>query len=270
MTPRLPLVDLQCHLLPDCDDGAADWGEALRTARLAFAEGTGTLAAAARQSPREPAIDAAWIRRRTAQLQAQFLTLDLPLTIVPAGLVELNDETPGRWDAGELMSVADRGRHLLVELPTAADRGADRRIDRALDALLLRGVTPIVSRPERDERLRTSHERLRDLTARGCLTLASAAALVGAEGPERRRAVDRWLDDRLIHCVGSIARDARARRPRLRRAFELTAARAGFDVACRLFYLHPLRIEQGVEAPVTRSAPSVVVGPAPSLQRKAA
>ena len=44
-----PLVDIHCHLLPNLDDGAANWDESLAMARLAQEDGITCIVATAHQ-----------------------------------------------------------------------------------------------------------------------------------------------------------------------------------------------------------------------------
>ena len=62
-------VDIHCHLLPAIDDGAADLDEALTMARLAAADGIGTIICTPHQGGNFAQNDGDLIRRRVAEFQ---------------------------------------------------------------------------------------------------------------------------------------------------------------------------------------------------------
>ena len=43
MQPSKPFVDIHCHLIPGIDDGSQSWSESLAVARMAVADGIGSI-----------------------------------------------------------------------------------------------------------------------------------------------------------------------------------------------------------------------------------
>src|SRR3954451_15006186 len=64
------VIDLHCHLLPGVDDGARDQGVALQMARMAFDEGTTTIACTPHILPGVYANTGPAIRSATDHLQS--------------------------------------------------------------------------------------------------------------------------------------------------------------------------------------------------------
>src|SRR5689334_10315880 len=113
----LPLADMHCHLLAGLDDGPRQDEEALAMCRLAVAEGVRLAAATAHQNERWPTVDPAAIREATRRLARRLQEAGLPLTVFPCAEVMVHPGLAGSWREGRLLSVADRGRYLLIELP---------------------------------------------------------------------------------------------------------------------------------------------------------
>src|SRR5262249_14662067 len=110
------LVDLHCHLLAGLDDGPRTWADALAMCRIACAEGISHAAALAHQNERWR-LEPQTIRAAVAELQRELAEEGVPLTVVPAAEVMVGPELVESWLAGRLLSIADQGKHLLVELP---------------------------------------------------------------------------------------------------------------------------------------------------------
>jgi protein-tyrosine phosphatase len=151
-------------------------------------------------------ISAAAVRRGVARLQAACDGRRLGLQILPGAEVYLQPELLRQIDDGSVLTVADRGRHLLLELPA----GVVPPMERIIFALQLRQITPVLSHPERHRRLIHRPGLLEELVGRGCLVQITGGALLGAFGPAPRRAAELFLERELVHLVGSDAHSAQA------------------------------------------------------------
>ena len=113
----IPLADLHCHLLAGLDDGPRTVDEALAMCRLAYEEGTRLVAALAHQSERWSKVTPEVIRQGVRQLAQNLEQAQLPLAVYPAAEVMASPDLEALWAAGQLLSVADRKRFLVVEMP---------------------------------------------------------------------------------------------------------------------------------------------------------
>src|SRR5207247_2431655 len=113
----LPPVDTHVHLLAGLDDGPRDADEALAMARMLAADGVRMATALAHQNDYYPENDAARLREAAAAFAAELKANDVPLTAYPTGEVMVTPDLVERFDAGQLLTVADKGKFLLVEMP---------------------------------------------------------------------------------------------------------------------------------------------------------
>lgn len=169
----LPLIDTHCHLLPGLDDGPADWDEALEMCRIAWNDGVRAVAATAHQSPSWPDATPARIRRRTQQLRHRLEADRIPLDVYPCAEVMVDPDLPDAWCRGDLLSVADTCRYLLIEYPT----GVFVDIRAIVTELVESGVRPILAHPERCSDLLHAPDAATDLIRRGCLMQVTADSL---------------------------------------------------------------------------------------------
>ncbi len=136
----------------------------------------------------------------------------IDLTILPGAEVEDRPNLAGLLKDDELLTVADNGRHLLIETPFV---GIPQFLEQMCFELQIIGITPILAHPERSELARRCPEILEKLVDRGCLLQINVASVLGQSGRESRRLALRLLQTGQAHILASDAHDANFRPPQL-------------------------------------------------------
>jgi protein-tyrosine phosphatase len=237
-------TDIHCHLLPAIDDGATDWDEALAMARLAAADGIATAVATPHQLGRYGRNRGAEIRQRVEQLQRLLDREGVPLRLLAGAEIRVEPGLVSRIHSGEILTLADRRRHVLVELPAEVYIP----LERVVAELRAAGIVPVLAHPERNAGILARPEVLAWLVRAGCLLQITAGSLTGSFGPHPERLACRLVRDGLAHCVASDAHGAESRQPRLAAAFECVWRLAGWEPAVRLFCSNPAHIAAGAPA----------------------
>jgi protein-tyrosine phosphatase len=239
------LIDIHCHILPEIDDGAADRAEALAMARLAVADGIGTIVA----TPHQLGSFAYHGDAIRAQAEAFQRVLDeerVALRILPgaelrieAGLPE--GELVARLKSGELLTLADRGRYVLLDL-------AEREyvpLERLLAELASAGMAAILAHPERNREILVRPDLLPPLVKAGCLLQVTAGSLLGEFGADVQELADRLICEGLAQLVASDAHRIHFRRPLLAAAGDHVARLAGAAAARILCHDNPAAVVAG-------------------------
>lgn len=248
-----PFVDIHCHLLPGIDDGATDEAVSLEMARMAVESGTQTIIATPHQLGSYGTNRGADIRRQVDLLQRRLTHANIPLTVLPGGDVRIEDGMMEKIASGEVLTLADRGRHVLLELP----HELYFPLEPVLEQLRRRGLVGILSHPERNMGLLRQPTITASLVEAGCLMQVTAGSLVGAMGPAPQRMAEWMLSENLVHFVATDAHGIRSRRPRMKRAFERIWELAGKSIATQLCATNPAAVATGQPvAPFVRSKES--------------
>jgi protein-tyrosine phosphatase len=226
----LPLVDMHCHLLAGLDDGPRTPEDALEMCAIAHAEGTRMVAALAHQNERWSAVTPDIIREAVGRLAAALHEKGVELRVFPCAEVTAHPELVDLWAAGKLLSVADRGQYLLVEMPHQLY--VDLRP--AVRALERRGVSLILAHPEKHPELLHEPGAIEELIAAGCLVQVSSESVTDPRTAEDRRALRSWFRRGCVHLMGSDGHSPRRRRPLLAAAYRRIADWAGRTVADRV------------------------------------
>ena len=240
-----PFVDIHCHLLPGIDDGASDWETTLGMARMAVADGTQTIIVTPHQLGNFAHNLGDEIRSRTQELQQVLQQHNIPLQVLPGGDVRIEDHMIELLGSGEVMSLGDLRRHVLLELP----HELYFPLEGVLAGLEREGMRGILSHPERNRGLLREPDLLPGLVECGCLMQVTAGSLMGTFGPNSQQLGEWMLTEGLVHFLATDAHGTRSRRPLMRRAYdrvvELTDTQTADDLCCH----NPARVSRGESVP---------------------
>lgn len=238
------VIDLHSHVLPGLDDGAETMAQTLAMCRIAVADGTTTLVATPHMMDGVYSIGHEDVLGGVAALRARLAAEGLPLEILPGGDVHVDRELPDLLRDGQVMTVGDAGRYVLLELPHDL---VPPGIPELLFAIQLAGVTPIVTHPERQRTVQAEPGLLQEWVKAGSLTQVTAASLTGGFGGEAKRCSRQLLQRRLAHLVASDAHSPDARPPGLSAARRVVEAMLGLDEAREIFDRRPRQVVEGAE-----------------------
>lgn len=247
----IPLVDMHCHLLAGVDDGPRTEDEALEMCRIAYTEGIRLSAALAHQNERWSAVTPPLIRDRVRHLTQRLRERDIALSVFPCSEVMARPDLEAAWERGELLSVADRGGYLLVEMPH------NLFVDLRQIAISLRraGVRLILAHPERTPELLHDAGRIEQLIQAGCLIQVSSGSVTEPLTNQDSRALKSWFRRGVVHLMGSDGHSLQRRRPRMAEAYRQVARWAGVGTADRVFSTNATAIVHGLPLRVPDPAP---------------
>jgi protein-tyrosine phosphatase len=255
------MVDIHCHILPGLDDGAESMEQAVEMAEMAIEDGI-THVVGTPHANAEYRFDPAAIRQKRDELQKR---LGDRLTLATGCDFHLNFENLQDLRANPAKYTINQKNYLLVEF---ADFSIPPGTDETLHQLLLLGVSPIITHPERNRLIRSKPEMLRQWLRQGCYVQITAQSLLGGFGESTRRQAEEWLEQDIVHFFASDAHNTTKRPLRLRKAFEATAEKCGEAVARALFYDNPLAAFEGRPLPYEPEPPEEAVRAAPRQRRK--
>jgi protein-tyrosine phosphatase len=225
-------VDIHCHLLPGIDDGAKSWEESLAMARMAVADGIGTIVVTPHQLGSFAHNHGEAIRERTEELAQMLAKHEIPLSVLPGADVRVESGMIALVRQGEVLSLADHRRHILLELP----HELYFPLDRLLVELNAAGMVGILSHPERNAGIMAKPAIVGPLVDAGCLMQITAGSLLGTFGPQSQSVAERLATDGLVHFVSTDAHGLKSRRPQLAAAHRRMAELVGpvlADQCCR-------------------------------------
>jgi protein-tyrosine phosphatase len=231
------MIDIHSHVLWGMDDGAETIEQTLALLKMAAEHGT-TEIVATPHADFNYAFQPDLVKQRVAEASAassgtpplhRGCDFHLSFENVQDAL-----ETPERY-------TIDGGPYLLVEFPDESLAG----MPQVLSALQRRGLVPIMTHPERQNRLREIPPEFLEWIRQGCLVQLTAQSLLGRFGKRAEESAWQMIERGLAHFVASDGHDEHDRTPRLDTAFEAVARRVSRAAAERLFLENPKAVLAG-------------------------
>ncbi len=229
------MVDIHSHILPEVDDGSKSWDISVAMCRTAAADGITHQVATPHANDRYH-YDRPYLQSLVDHLQSLIgpsLTLSLGCDF-HLSYENLQDvlANPARY--------AIQGSHyMLVEL---SNYGVPQQINDCFTQLGDRGITAIITHPERNPILRENLQRVVEWAEQGCVIQMTGSALTGFWGERVRRAAQWLLEHDSVHVLATDAHDTEKRVPVLSTAREAAAEICGEDVADALVEANPAAI----------------------------
>jgi protein-tyrosine phosphatase len=209
------VIDLHAHILPGIDDGPRSLEEALEMARLAVADGTTTLVATPHLFRRKSVEfhnlnHPDDIRQAVARFNEKLAEEQIDLTVLPGCEIPLFTEIIKFIDDQRILTINDTERYICLEMP---DTVIPPATDDIIFQLNSRGITPIITHPERNLVFYEMPDKLRRFISLGCLAQITARSLTRGFGWGVARFTRRLVRDGLIHLMASDAHNVAKRPP---------------------------------------------------------
>jgi protein-tyrosine phosphatase len=251
------MVDIHGHLLPGIDDGAKTLEMSLAMARQAVSDGITVSMLTPHHLNGVYSNPAAEIRRRVGEFREALAEAGIALDVLPGAECHLVPELPEQLRDGLAMTVADRGRAVMVELPVhAIPIGATSIIE----SLLTMELTPVIVHPERNTELCRRPEKLAEWVEMGCLSQVTSRSCTGKFGDTAWRAARHMVTSGLVHFVASDAHRDRRRIPEMSPGRAMIAKWTGEEVARLLSEDFPRALVLGRDPDIPRLEDALTAG----------
>jgi protein-tyrosine phosphatase len=257
------MIDLHCHILPGVDDGPETMEESMAMCRISIRDGIRTVLATPHtlngvyQNDRSTILaKVRELNRKIAECRLQNAECRIPetssafclppsafsLTVLPGADVHFSTELLNEIDEGKALTIGDGGKFLLLEFPF---QGIPHGAEEVLFQLMVRGIIPIISHPERNLEIAFKPQRYFEMVRMGCLGQVTAMSLTGEFGEEVKRVADKLLKARLVHMIASDAHSINSRPPVLSSAIQAAVRIVGEAEARKMVTEYPQAVLDG-------------------------
>jgi tyrosine-protein phosphatase YwqE/glycosyltransferase involved in cell wall biosynthesis len=215
------MIDLHTHILPDWDDGAADRAVSDRMIEMAREDGITKIGLAPHVFRlTKHSTDGRGLKTRVREFLKQ--TRSLEVTIYPGAEVYVHPDMIAHIKDFDL--TVNKSSYVFIEFPsTQVPSGTTSLVYQ----MMLAGLIPIISHPERNAAFARSPDLLFELIHQGALAQVTAQSLTGGFGPVVQKAAESFLRHGLVHLMASDAHNADTRPPLLSAAVEMAAKVVG-------------------------------------------
>src|SRR5277367_4169268 len=137
-------------------------------------------------------------------------------------------------------------RYMLVEL---SNYSVPNQITDCFMQLGDRGITAVITHPERNPILRESPQRVVEWAEQGCVIQMTGSALTGFWGHRTQRAAEFLLEHHAVHVLATDAHDMQKRVPVLSTSRDAAAEICGEEIAEALVEQNPRAIVESQDLP---------------------
>lgn len=246
-----PLADTHIHLHWGTDDGPTSLEEAVAMCERLAGEGVRSAASLSHQNPSYPLNTPDSLRAKTAELAAVLKAKKIPLHLYPSAEVMASTELVEKWKAGEWLSIADRKKFLLVEMPLGMFVDL-RPAARMLKSL---GVRIIVAHAERYPELLHDDAMCEEWIRLGCLIQITARGVARPLNGQDDSAIRRWIKRGMVHVMGSDGHNLDRRPPAMKEGYDAICRIAGMGAADRIGSIWGTAVLQGLPVNVPPPSP---------------
>ncbi len=210
------MFDLHSHIIPGIDDGSKNIETTLTMLQIAIQNGTTGIVA----TPH--IIEGKWlptwerVLKECEALQKKVQKAGMDIPIFPGGEVAIYLDILDMFKSPGSYCI-NGGRYMLVELPAAEIPSFTEDF---FFTLQTRGITPILAHPERHPKLAQSPEILLEWIRTGVLTQMNGTSITGLMGARVMKTAELFLQNQMIHAIGSDAHGIRNRNTNLTSAVE--------------------------------------------------
>ncbi len=236
------MIDIHSHILPELDDGAKSWEIAQEMCRMAAADGIEHMVATPHANERY-----AYDREHNSSVLNQLRSLIGKAPRLSLGC-DFHLSYENLQDAlvrPERYTIED-SHYLLVEL---SNYSIPASVEQSFSQLGDKGITPVITHPERNPILQQGPQRVLKWVEMGCAVQITASALTGSWGERAWRTAEWLLRRDAAHVLASDAHDTKHRVPKLSAARKEAAILCGPDVAEALVDDNPRAIICGAPLP---------------------
>ncbi len=235
------MIDIHSHILPGLDDGAATIEEAIAMASCAVRDGIKQMVVTPHVKTRTyPSKQT--ILNTMASLQGVLQEKGIDLVLLGGGEYRIDPELSRQLARGELLTVNDRGRYLLIEFSDVAV--PDYTVE-LFDEIIEQGVIPVIAHPERNSVFIEDHSRLYELLANGALAQLTSGGITGYFGEEIKEASRSFLEKGYVQFVASDAHNRSGQLAQFRPAVREVKRLLGEQLGHRMLVTNPRRLVRG-------------------------
>lgn len=219
------MIDIHTHILPGVDDGATTEEDSIAMAKQAVNQGITTIVATPHHRNGSYFNDKSSIVHNVNILNQLLSDHHIPLEILPGQETRINGDMIIDIDADDLLPI-NYSKYLFVEFPSAS---VPRYAKQMLFDIQMKGYTPVIVHPERNQELVEQQDKLYNFVKNGALTQVTAASLIGKFGKDIQKYANQLIECNQTHFIASDAHNIKSRKFVMADAFDHVRMKFGND-----------------------------------------
>lgn len=220
------MIDLHCHILPGMDDGPSSFSMFIEMANAAVETGITHVYASPHHLNGQYENSKNKILNVVREVNNFLHQQSIALTVHPGQELRIHRELFHSLEIDEVLTLDNKGKYLLLELPSGE---VPKYTHDVVYELLLKGITPIIVHPERNNGFVERPNLLFELVQEGALTQLTSGSILGQFGKRVKSFSGKIIEHHLAHFIATDAHNISTRGFSLNEAYEILIRTYGFN-----------------------------------------
>ncbi len=194
------MIDIHTHVLPGIDDGARTIEESIKIVKKAADEGVNTIVATPHVLEMASKSDWQRVSDTFNCVKQTIIREKINIEMILGAELFISPALPQKIKENKELTINSHNRYVLLELPV---QEIPPFTEQTIFELLVQGIVPIISHPERYLEIQRDINKLFNLVRKGVLTQVNCGSLIGRYGKKTQKTAKTLLAHNLIHTIGS-------------------------------------------------------------------
>lgn len=225
------MIDMHCHILPGVDDGASDFEEALKMAKIAKNEGIKKIVNTSHFHPEFKYVMGDELLDRVESFNLELKSNNIDLEVLLGNEIYYTEDIIESLEDLNFHSL-NNSKYILIEF---SPMNIPKNLTDVVYEIKLKGYIPVLAHVERYSSIIKDPNIIYDCIKEGAIIQVNASSVLGKNGKEIKRTCDILLDNNMVHIIASDAHASERRRPQLREAYNFIKNKYSKEVADNLF-----------------------------------
>lgn len=204
------MIDVHCHILPDVDDGAADFSDARRMGEILVEHGFQKVFSTPHVIDQDGSrLSRDILQEKARALNAFFAQEGIPLEVLEGAEYYMDRALYEMFEVFHPFCTLSGSNYLLLELPVlnwppyVTERSWPDHLEEKEMRKVLPFIRPIIAHPERYAEVLRNPAHLKELRESGYLFQVNLESIMGLEGKQSLKLVKKMAKEGLIDLVGT-------------------------------------------------------------------
>ena len=236
------MIDVHTHILPGVDDGPRTMEESIQIVQRAAEEGVTAIVATPHVLEDRSPMDQERVDDAFNRIKRIIAEKEIGVEVVLGAELFISPDLPARIRRNNALTIDSGNRYVLLELPA---QEIQPFMEQTIFELLLQGIVPIISHPERNLAIQNDPDKLFHLVQRGVLAQLDAGSLLGKYGKKTQNTAKALLSNNLIHMIASDVHSTPNGSYSLSLAVKIAAGILGRERAMEMVTVVPEKVIRG-------------------------
>lgn len=225
------MIDIHCHILPQVDDGSKSLEESIEMAKIAQSEGIKKIINTSHYHPDFKYKSGEELKKIVKDFNEKLKMENIDIEVLLGNELYFTDDLLCNFEELEFYSL-NNSKYILVEF---SPNNFPKNLVDIVYELKLKNYVPILAHVERYPKVQENPNIIYDCINEGALIQINGSSIIGKNGKEAEKVSKIFLENNMVHFIGTDAHSSTKRRPLIKDVYEYISKEYGQEKAKKIF-----------------------------------